>query len=186
MITVKFTAILAIAAILALSPSFTMTTMTALAVKDDVSSSSVSSKHFDGDTSNKQITHSIDKHFKNKDNNNNFFNNKNKLGDKFLIHHNDNNKNNFKKHNDNFKFDHNNNDGFRFFNNHNHDHNDNVKVIHKTVVVHDSRNNNQQKTIVINTNIAGTCFVTQSQIANTDNLLSQLLDQCASITIVQG
>jgi len=32
MITVKFTAILAIAAILALSPSFTMTTMTALAV----------------------------------------------------------------------------------------------------------------------------------------------------------
>jgi hypothetical protein len=85
-------------------------------------------------------------------------------------------------HNDNFnnKFNHN-NDNFRF---HNNNHNNNVKVIHKTVVVHDRDNN--QRTIVINSNLQGTCFVTQSQAANVDNLVAQLLDQCVSVTIIQG
>ncbi len=43
---------------------------------------------------------------------------------------------------------------------HNHDH---VKVIHKTVVVHD-RNNNEE-TILINSNLqTGTCFVSSQQV----------------------
>ncbi|MFL6403120.1 MAG: hypothetical protein ACJ71M_06565 [Nitrososphaeraceae archaeon] len=138
MITLKFTAILAVIAMLALSPSF-MTTMTALAVKGDFDGSGSAGKHFDGDGSDsKQITHGVDRHF------------------------NDNNNNND---------DHNN-------------HNDNVKVIRKTVVVHD--NNDNQRTIVINSNLQGTCFVTQSQIAHNDNLIEQLLDQCVSVTIIRG
>jgi hypothetical protein len=64
------------------------------------------------------------------------------------------------------------------------DHNDNVKVIRKTVVVHD--NNNNPRTIVINSNLQRTCFVTQSQIAHNDNLIEQLLDQCVSVTIIRG
>ena len=63
-------------------------------------------------------------------------------------------------------------------------HHDNVKVIHRTVVVHD-RDNNQQ-TIIVNANTAGTCFVTQTQIVNIPGLVAQLLDQCASVTIVPG
>jgi hypothetical protein len=181
---VKFTAILAIAAILALSPFMTMK---ALAVKSDVGggsnihSTNNNNKHFDG--GNTQITHTvtkgannnIDRHF-----NNNF-------------NHND-NFNNFKhNNNDNFKFNNNhpdfrfnqqhNNDNFRFNHNDN-NHNDHVKVIHKTVVIHDRDNN--QRTIVINSNLQGTCFVTQSQAANVDNLVAQLLDQCVSVTIIQG
>src|SRR4051794_36525666 len=122
MITLKFTAILAVIAMLALSPSF-MTTMTALAVKGDSGGSGSASKHFDGDGSrdgggdSKQITHSGDRHFNDNNNFNHDHNN-----------HNDNN---------NFNHDHNN-------------HNDNVKVIRKTVVVHD--NNDNQRTIVINSN----------------------------------
>jgi hypothetical protein len=142
MITLKFTAILAVIAMLALSPSF-MTTMTALAVKGDLGGSGSISKHFDGDGSkdggdSKEITHSVDRHSNN---------------------------------NNNFNHDHNN-------------HNDNVKVIRKTVVVHD--NNNNQRPIVINSNLQGTCFVTQSQIAHNDNLIEQLLDQCVSVTIIRG
>src|SRR6187200_3371865 len=135
---VKFTAILAIAAILALSPFMTMT---ALAVKGDFGGSNIHStnnnnnnniKHFDnGGGNSKQITHNVDRHF---NNNNNF-----KLNN----------------HNDNF--------------NNKFNHNNNVKVIHKTVVVHDRDNN--QRTIVINSNLQGTCFVTQSQAANVDNLV---------------
>jgi hypothetical protein len=161
---VKFTAILAIAAILALSPFMTMT---ALAVKGDFGGSNIHStnnnnnnniKHFDnGGGNSKQITHSVDRHF----NNNNFK----------LNNHNDNFNNKFNHNNDNFRF-------------HNNNHNDNVKVIHKTVVVHDRDNN--QRTIVINSNLQGTCFVTQSQAANVDNLVAQLLDQCVSVTIIQG
>lgn len=153
MITLKFTAILAVIAMLALSPSF-MTTMTALAVKGDSGGIESVSKHFDGDGSkdgggdSKQITHGVDRHFN--DNNNN---------------------NDDHKDNNNFNHDHNN-------------HNDNVKVIRKTVVVHD--NNDNQRTIVINSNLQGTCFVTQSQIAHNDNLIEQLLDQCVSVTIIRG
>lgn len=66
---------------------------------------------------------------------------------------------------------------------HHHDH-DNVEVIHKTVVVHD--NNNTPQTLIINANNQGTCFVTQSQISNSKDILQTLLDQCVSITIVQG
>ena len=171
---VKFTAILAIAAILALSPFMTMT---ALAVKGDFGGSNIHStnnnnnnniKHFDnGGGNSKQITHSVDRHFN--DNNNNFK----------LNNHNDNFNNKFNHNNDNFRF--HKNDNFRF---HNNNHNDNVKVIHKTVVVHDRDNN--QRTIVINSNLQGTCFVTQSQAANVDNLVAQLLDQCVSVTIIQG
>lgn len=151
MITLKFTAILAVIAMLALSPSF-MTTMTALAVKGDFDGSGSAGKHFDGDGSDsKQITHGVDRHFNDNNNNNDDHNN-----------HNDNN---------NFNHDHNN-------------HNDNVKVIRKTVVVHD--NNDNQRTIVINSNLQGTCFVTQSQIAHNDNLIEQLLDQCVSVTIIRG
>jgi hypothetical protein len=170
---VKFTAILAIAAILALSPFMTMT---ALAVKGDFGGSNIHStnnnnnnniKHFDnGGGNSKQITHSVDRHF---NNNNNFK----------LNNHNDNFNNKFNHNNDNFRF--HNNDNFRF---HNNNHNNNVKVIHKTVVVHDRDNN--QRTIVINSNLQGTCFVTQSQAANVDNLVAQLLDQCVSVTIIQG
>jgi hypothetical protein len=162
---VKFTAILAIAAILALSPFMTMT---ALAVKGDFGGSNIHStnnnnnnniKHFDnGGGNSKQITHSVDRHF---NNNNNFK----------LNNHNDNFNNKFNHNNDNFRF-------------HNNNHNNNVKVIHKTVVVHDRDNN--QRTIVINSNLQGTCFVTQSQAANVDNLVAQLLDQCVSVTIIQG
>ena len=69
---VKFTAILAIAAILALSPFMTMT---ALAVKGDIGGGNIHStnnnnnnniKHFDnGGGNSKQITHSVDRHFNN-------------------------------------------------------------------------------------------------------------------------
>jgi hypothetical protein len=149
---------------LALSPSF-MTTMTALAVKGDFGGNGSVSKHFDGDGSrgddnSKQITNSDDRHFKNNDNFK--FNNDNNGGSRSNHDHND--------HNDNKNF--------------NHDHNDNVKVIRKTVVVHD--NNNNPRTILINSNLQGTCFVTQSQIAHNDNLIEQLLDQCVSVTIIRG
>jgi hypothetical protein len=180
---VKYSAILAVIVMLVLSP-FMMTMTTALAVKSDVGGSSIHStnnKHFDGGS--KQITthtvtkgnnNNIDKHFNNNNNNNNF-------NDNFKHNNND----NFKfKHNDAFRFNNHNNDNFRFHNdNHNNNH-DNVKVIHKTVVVHDRDNN--QRTIVINSNLQGTCFVTQSQAANVDNLVAQLLDQCVSVTIIQG
>jgi hypothetical protein len=63
--------------------------------------------------------------------------------------------------------------------------NDNVKVIHKTVVVHD-RNNTPQTIIVTANPLTGTCFVTQSQIASTPGIVAQLLGQCTSITIIRG
>jgi hypothetical protein len=197
MITVKFTAILAIAAMLTLSPFMTMTT--ALAVKSDVGgddgggsgihSNDNNIKHFDGGN-DKQITHSvtkdgnnnnIDKHFNNNKNNNNF-NNFERHNDFYNFKHND-----FKNNNHpdfRFKQQHNNENFFRFNQNDNNHHNDNVKVIHKTVIVHDRDNN--QRTIVFNSNLQGTCFVTQSQAANVDNLVAQLLDQCVSVTIIQG
>lgn len=62
-------------------------------------------------------------------------------------------------------------------------HND-VKVIQKTIVVHDR--NNTPQTIIVNQNPQGTCFVTQTQIANSNDLLPRLLEQCISITIVRG
>jgi hypothetical protein len=216
---VKFTAILAIAAILALSPFMTMT---ALAVKGDFGGGSGSNihstnnnnnnnnnkdfgssihsndnniKHFDNGGKDKQITptvtkggnNNIDRHFNNNNNNNNNFKNferdNNNNFYKNFKHDKNDNFNNFKN-NDGFRFNNHNNDNFRFHNdNHNNNH-DNVKVIHKTVVVHDRDNN--QRTIVINSNLQGTCFVTQSQAANVDNLVAQLLDQCVSVTIIQG
>jgi hypothetical protein len=71
-VSYKFTAIITVIAMLALSPSF-MTTMTALAVKGDFGGNGSVSKHFDGDGSrgddnSKQITNSDDRHFKNNDN----------------------------------------------------------------------------------------------------------------------
>jgi hypothetical protein len=160
-------AVAVIAATLALSP---FTTMTALAAKTEGSNiHNTNNKHFDA---GKQITSSVDRHFNNNNNNNDDNN--------FKFKHDD---NNFKfKHDDNnFKFKHDDNN-FKF-NNHNHN-NDNVKVVHKTVVVHDRDNN--EKTIVINTNLAGTCFVTQSQIVNIPGIVAQLLGQCISVTIIQG
>jgi hypothetical protein len=60
---------------------------------------------------------------------------------------------------------------------------DNVRVIHKTVLVHD-RNNNQE-TIVINANpLTGQCLITQTQIATIPGLVAQLLNVCPSITII--
>ncbi|MFL6367273.1 MAG: hypothetical protein ACJ72T_01815, partial [Nitrososphaeraceae archaeon] len=79
--------------------------------------------------------------------------------------------------------DHNNHNDNNNNNDDHNNHNDNVKVIRKTVVVHD--NNDNQRTIVINSNLQGTCFVTQSQIAHNDNLIEQLLDQCVSVTIIR-
>jgi hypothetical protein len=64
------------------------------------------------------------------------------------------------------------------------DHHHDVKVIHKTVVVHDR--NNAQQTIIVNANAAGTCFVTQTQIVSIPGLVAQLLDQCTSVTIIRG
>jgi hypothetical protein len=197
---VKFTATLAIAAILALSPFMTMT---ALAVKGDFGGSGSGSgsnihntnnnnnniKHFDNGGNDKQITHTvtkggdnnIDRHFNNNNKFKNFERHNDNNFDKNFKHKNNDNFNNF-KHNDGFRFNNHNNDGFFRF--HDNNHNDNVKVIHKTVVVHDRDNN--QRTIVINSNLQGTCFVTQSQAANVDNLVAQLLDQCVSVTIIQG
>jgi hypothetical protein len=64
---------------------------------------------------------------------------------------------------------------------HDDDHN-NVKVIHKTVVVHDR--NNIPQTILINSNLqTGTCFVSSQQVVDVPNLVTQLLDQCTSVTI---
>jgi hypothetical protein len=208
---VKFTAILAIAAILALSPFMTMT---ALAVKGDFGGSNTHStnnndnnniKHFGGDGSSSGI-HSNDNNFKHFDNGGNDKqitptvtkggnnNNNNNIDRHFNKNNNDNNNfKNFERDNNNFdkNFKHNNNDNFKnfkhndgYFRFHDNNHNDNVKVIHKTVVVHDRDNN--QRTIVINSKLQGTCFVTQSQAANVDNLVAQLLDQCISVTIIQG
>jgi hypothetical protein len=196
MITVKFTAILAIAAMLALSPFMAMTT--ALAVKSDVGgggsdihSNGNNIKHFDGGNG-KQITHSVTKGGNNNNIDNHFNNNKNNNNFNNFESHNDfnnfkhNNNDNFKNNNHpDFRFkQHNNENFFRFNHNDNNHNNDNVKVIHKTVIVHDRDNN--QRTIVFNSNLQGTCFVTQSQAANVDNLVAQLLDQCVSVTIIQG
>jgi hypothetical protein len=63
-----------------------------------------------------------------------------------------------------------------------HDDHDHVKVIHKTVVVHDRDNNPQ--TILLNTNTqTGTCFVSSQQVVDVPNLVTQLLNQCTSVTI---
>jgi hypothetical protein len=71
-------------------------------------------------------------------------------------------------------------DGGRDHFHHDHD----TEVIHKTVVVHDHNDNPQ--TIIINSNAQGQCIVTESQIADSKDLLQNLLDQCVSITIVRG
>jgi hypothetical protein len=61
-------------------------------------------------------------------------------------------------------------------------HHDNVKVIHRTVVVHDRDNNPQ--TILLNANTqTGTCFVSSQEVVNVPDLVTQLLNQCTSITI---
>jgi hypothetical protein len=61
------------------------------------------------------------------------------------------------------------------------DHRD-VRVIHKTVVVHDRDNNPQ--TILINSNLqTGSCFVSSQQVVDVPNLVTQLLNQCTSVTI---
>jgi hypothetical protein len=66
---------------------------------------------------------------------------------------------------------------------HRHQDGDNVKVIHRTVVVHDR--NNTPQTILLNTNTqTGTCFVSSQQVVNVPNLVTQLLNQCASVTII--
>jgi hypothetical protein len=67
--------------------------------------------------------------------------------------------------------------------NNNDDNNDNNNDV-RTVVVHD--NNNNEETIVVNANTAGTCFVTQSEIFDIPNITEQLLNQCLSVTIIQG
>jgi hypothetical protein len=59
-----------------------------------------------------------------------------------------------------------------------------VKVIHKTVIVHDQ--NNTPQNIIITQNIQGTCFLTLSQILSIPNIVQQLLDQCTTVTITQG
>jgi hypothetical protein len=74
-------------------------------------------------------------------------------------------------------------------NNHDHDGNNNHDGNHytKTIVVHDDDdNNNNEQTIIINSNLQGTCFVTQSQIDDIPGLVSQLLNQCTSVTVIQG
>jgi hypothetical protein len=59
---------------------------------------------------------------------------------------------------------------------------DHIKVIHKTVVVHDKDNNPQ--TILLNTNTqTGTCFVSSQEVVNVPDLVTQLLNQCTSVTI---
>ncbi len=69
----------------------------------------------------------------------------------------------------------------RFHDHDHHDHGD-VRVIQKTVVVHD-RDNNQQ-TILLNTNTqTGTCFVSSQEVVNVPDLVTQLLNQCTSVTI---
>jgi len=62
------------------------------------------------------------------------------------------------------------------------DNDDNNDV--RTVVVHD--NDDNEETIVVNVNTSGTCFVTQSEIFDIPNITEQLLDQCRSVTIIQG
>ena len=54
----------------------------------------------------------------------------------------------------------------------------------KTVVVHDS--DNTEQTIIVNTNLQGTCFVTQSQVEDIPGIMEQLSNQCTSVTILQG
>jgi hypothetical protein len=62
------------------------------------------------------------------------------------------------------------------------DNNDNnIQVIHKTVVVHDKDNNPQ--TILVNSNLQGTCFVSSQQVVDIPGLVTQLLNQCTSVTI---
>ena len=53
----------------------------------------------------------------------------------------------------------------------------------KTVVVHDS--DNTEDTIIVNTNLQGTCFVTQSQVEDIPGIIEQLSNQCTSVTILQ-
>jgi hypothetical protein len=65
---------------------------------------------------------------------------------------------------------------------HRHHDGDNVKVIHRTVVVHDR--NNTPQTILLNTNTqTGTCFVSSQEVVNVPDLVTQLLNQCSSVTI---
>lgn len=67
-------------------------------------------------------------------------------------------------------------------NNNNNDKDDDVKVIRKTVIVHDR--NNTPQTILINSNLqTGTCFVSSHQVVDVPNLVTQLLNQCTSVTI---
>jgi hypothetical protein len=81
---------------------------------------------------------------------------------------------------------HNFGDGSRFKNNGNNNHDDNHYT--KTIVVHDddNNNNNNEQTIIVNSNLQGTYFVTQSQIDDIPRLVSQLLNQCASVTVIRG
>ena len=69
----------------------------------------------------------------------------------------------------------------RFHDHDRHDHGD-VRVVQKTVVVHDHNNNPQ--TLIIQANTAGQCVITQQQISDHSDLLQSLVDTCASITIL--
>jgi hypothetical protein len=40
--------------------------------------------------------------------------------------------------------------------------------------------------MIVNSNLQGTCFVSQSQIATIPEIIEQLSNQCTSVTITQG
>ena len=139
-------------------------------------------------------------YFKGNDNKNNFgdgsrFNNHDHDGNNNHDHDGNNNHdhdgNNNHDHDGNNNHDHdgNNNHDHDGNNNHDHDGNNNHDGNHytKTIVVHDDDdNNNNEQTIIVNSNLQGTCFVTQSQIDDIPGLVSQLLNQCTSVTVIQG
>lgn len=68
---------------------------------------------------------------------------------------------------------------------HHHDHDHDVRIIQKTVIVHD-RNNTPQTIIIRQNPTSGACLVTAQQIADTPDIVRQLLDQCNSVTIVSS
>lgn len=82
---------------------------------------------------------------------------------------------NYRNHDHGGDHDHHNHD------NHDNSHNDNVEVIHKTVVVHD--NNNIPQTLVLNSN-SQTCYISLIQLADIPDAVTQLLKVgCPSVTI---
>jgi hypothetical protein len=119
--------------------------------------------------------------YKGQDDNNHFKGNDNKhnFGDGSRFNNHDGNNHDH----DGNNHDHDGNNHDHDGNNHDHDGNHYTK----TIVVHDDdNNNNNEQTIIVNSNLQGTCFVTQSQIDGIPGLVSQLLNQCTSVTVIQG